>query len=116
MRLLRGDGANPLQSRREVQSGGRAEGPGGPRWDKGILQLADHSAALREGRVRRRLRYSARDVRGGRASPLLRRKRHRAGERLALRKTVAAGGRNGAATPARCAAARKRRAQSPSVS
>ena len=35
---------------------------------KSLLQLADHPAALRQGRVRRRLRHRARDVPGGRAA------------------------------------------------
>ncbi len=35
---------------------------------KALLQLADHSATLRQGRVRRRLRYHARDVSGRRAA------------------------------------------------
>ena len=33
---------------------------------QGLFELADHSAALREGRVRRRLRHRARDVPGRR--------------------------------------------------
>ncbi len=32
---------------------------------QGIFQLADHSAALRQGRIRRWLRHRARDVPGG---------------------------------------------------
>ncbi len=35
---------------------------------KTYLELADHSAALRQGRVRRRLRHRARDVPGRRAA------------------------------------------------
>ena len=35
---------------------------------QGIFQLADHPAALREGRVRRRLRHHPRDVPGRRAA------------------------------------------------
>jgi monothiol glutaredoxin len=31
---------------------------------KGLLELADHSPALREGRIRRRLRHHPRDVPG----------------------------------------------------
>ena len=35
---------------------------------KSLFQLADHPAALRQGRVRRRLRHRARDVPGRRAA------------------------------------------------
>src|SRR5690349_23032376 len=38
-----------------------------PRGHQGILQLADHSAALCEGRICRRLRHRARDVPGRRS-------------------------------------------------
>ena len=44
---------------------------------QGILELADHPAALRQGRVRRRLRHRPRDVRGGRARRRVQRQGHR---------------------------------------
>ena len=43
-------------------------GPGDPPGHQGVRELADDSAALRQRRVRRRLRHPARDVPGGRAA------------------------------------------------
>ncbi len=45
--------------------------------DQGIFQLADDPAALRQGRVRRRLRHHPRDVPGRRAAELPRREGRR---------------------------------------
>ncbi len=49
-------GLNVLESARPAQR------------DQNLFELADHSATLRQGRVRRRLRYHPRDVSGGRVA------------------------------------------------
>src|SRR5439155_21706280 len=54
-----------------------------------LFQLADHSAALRQGRVRRRLRHHPRDVPGRRAAAAVCRQ-GRAGRRGCLRLSLAA--------------------------
>ncbi len=67
MRLL---GDRRRHSRRDaarVPDGRRAVGAAHPRGHQGLLVVADDSAAIREGRVPRRLRHRAGDVRLGRA-------------------------------------------------
>ena len=51
----------------------RARGPGAAPGHQGLLELADDPAALRQGRVRRRLRHHPRDVPGRRAAAASRR-------------------------------------------
>ena len=63
VRVLRPGRPDPRPPRRRLQGRQRARGHGHPRGHQGLLQLADDPAALRQGRVRRRLRHRARDVR-----------------------------------------------------
>ena len=58
-------GLNVLECRRSAQR------------HQGLLELADHSAALRQGRVRRRLRHRPRDVPGRRIAAAVCRQGHR---------------------------------------
>ena len=52
MRFLGGIGAGLDPARREIQGRRRASRSQHPRGNQGILELADHSAALCQGRVR----------------------------------------------------------------
>ncbi len=63
VRLLRQRGADPqgLRGRANIH-GQRARGAGNPPGHQGIRELADDSPALRQRRVRGRLRHHARDV------------------------------------------------------
>src|SRR5882762_6740678 len=66
MRLLRRGRSDPHRAWRQVQRHRRADRSGDPPGHQGLFELADHPAALRQGRVRRRLRHHPRDVPGRR--------------------------------------------------
>src|SRR6266581_6088526 len=89
MRLLRSGGADPRSRRRRLQGPERSGIRRTARRHQDLFQLADHSAALRQGRVRRRLRYHPRDVPGRRAATAVCRQ-GRAGRRGCLRLSLAA--------------------------
>src|SRR5215469_14565815 len=77
MRFLGRSRADPEPPRGQVQRHRCPRRSRDPAGHKGILQLADNSAALCEGRVRRRLRYHPRDVRDRRTAAVLRAERRR---------------------------------------
>ncbi|CAA9274161.1 MAG: hypothetical protein AVDCRST_MAG04-3320, partial [uncultured Acetobacteraceae bacterium] len=68
VRLLRPGGAGPVPPRRALQRRERPGGHGNPGRHQGLRQLADHPAALRQRRVRGRLRHRHGDVPGRRAA------------------------------------------------
>ncbi|MBM3585216.1 MAG: DUF4424 domain-containing protein, partial [Alphaproteobacteria bacterium] len=82
MRLLGRRGSGALGARRPFQGRRRAERSVAARRDQELLGLADHPAALREGRVRWRLRHRARDVPDRRAGRPAQDPRHRDASRL----------------------------------
>ena len=63
MRLFQPGGGDPRPPWRPVRNGRRAAGPGNPCRHQGIFGLADRSAALCEGRVRRRIGHHDGNVR-----------------------------------------------------
>ena len=63
MRLLRRRGSGAVADGREVQGRQRPGRHGNPRRHQGLHQLADDPAALRQRRIRRRLRHHPRNVR-----------------------------------------------------
>ncbi|SOT46257.1 hypothetical protein F01_70052 [Burkholderia cenocepacia] len=75
MRLLgpRRTGAEGLR-RRPVQDRQRARGRRNPPGHQGLLELADHPATLREGRIHRRLGHHDGDVPVGRTAATVRRR------------------------------------------
>ena len=70
---------DPRTSRRRLRNRRRPPGSGDPRRHQGLFRLADGAAALRQGRVPRRLRHHDGDVRGRRAADFGRREAGREG-------------------------------------
>ncbi len=100
MRFFQRRGAGAEPSGRQVQGYRRAQRPGAPPGDQGVLRLANGSAALCQRRVRRRLRHRPRNVRNRRARSVADDPRRKDGDRsdLIIRETPALAEPDAAAT------------------